>query len=312
MPRFSESQLDDRQLDELLGAYALDACDVDEAKARSTADKFGVKHWYTDAEAMLGAHKLELVDIVTRVETHRDVVGLVVRRRVPAIVQKPFGQDIAEVRRMVDLGLLTARDLRFAGRKGTVADRMTPREEVISGGMPTMRKMQVKPFWIFTSPGDATPEEEQAAIEIEKSIIFHAFTLGPSAHTPGTFAHWDQVRDDLTHAIQLGWIPDATLANNLVSQLGSAREAFNATDGTLAKSQLDILIQTITQSTSAQRRREVADLILLNAQRLKEATPDTIVPIEPKLKLSPQSSMLPLGTLDTLIALKPGHHPDSL
>lgn len=174
--------------------------------------------------------------------------------------------------------------------------------ELISGGMPTIRKMEVEPFWIFTSPGDATPEEEQAAIAIEKSIVFHTLTLGPSAHAPGTFAHWDQVRDDLNQAIQLGWIPDVTLANNLVSRLASAREAFNATDGTLAKSRLDILIQTITTSTPAQRRREVLDLVLLNAQRLKEATPDTVFPIEPKLKLSPQSSTLPLGTLYTLTA----------
>ena len=77
------------------GVEVVAVCDVDEAKARATADKFGVKHWYTDAEAMLGAHKLDLVDIITRVETHRDLVGLVVRRRVPAIVQKPFGLDLA-------------------------------------------------------------------------------------------------------------------------------------------------------------------------------------------------------------------------
>src|SRR5437867_6103984 len=37
---------------------------------------------------------------------------------------------------------------------------------LISGGMPTIRKMQVKPYWEFISPGDATPQEEQAAINI--------------------------------------------------------------------------------------------------------------------------------------------------
>ena len=84
------------------GVEVVAVCDVDEGKARATADKFGVKAWYRDAEAMLREQKLDLVDIVTRVETHRDVVGLAVRRRIPAIVQKPFGLDLAGCQAMAD------------------------------------------------------------------------------------------------------------------------------------------------------------------------------------------------------------------
>jgi predicted dehydrogenase len=84
------------------GVEVVAVCDVDEAKARATADKFGVKAWYRDAEAMLREHKLDLVDIVTRVETHRDVVGLAIRRRIPSIVQKPFGLDLAGCQAMAD------------------------------------------------------------------------------------------------------------------------------------------------------------------------------------------------------------------
>ncbi|MGH2359253.1 MAG: hypothetical protein ACRDGM_01755 [bacterium] len=186
--------------------------------------------------------------------------------------------------------------------------------QLISRGMPTIHTIHVIPKWLLVldSEEQLTPEIEQAADQISQSIIFRTFTLGPSGLTPGTFAHWDQVRDDLNKAIQLGWIADATLATNLVSRLASAREALDAVDGTLAKARLQTLIQTINQSTPTQRRREVADLIILNAERLIGATPDTPVPFEPKLKLSPQSSTLPLGTLYTLVALKPGHHPASL
>ncbi|MGH7259795.1 MAG: hypothetical protein ACREI9_03820 [Nitrospiraceae bacterium] len=148
---------------------------------------------------------------------------------------------------------------------------------LIGPGMPTIRKMKVRPFWTYVVPDVhvTDPVEEAAAAQVEEDIIFHTFTLGPSAHTPGTFAHWDQLRDDLNQAIQLGWIPDATLANTLVAQLASARQALDAQDGTLAKSRLQTLIQTITQSTTVQRRREVFDLVLLNAQRLKADTLDT-------------------------------------
>ena len=175
---------------------------------------------------------------------------------------------------------------------------------LIGPGMPMIRKMEVSPKWTYVVPDVHVTDlvEEAKAAEVEEAIIFHTFTLGPSAQTPGTFAHWDQVRDDLNQATQLGWIPDTTLANALVTQLASARQALEAEDGTLAKTRLQTLVQTIAQSTLAQRRREVFDLVLLNTQRLAENTPDTVFPLEPKLKLSPQSSTLPLGAPYTLIA----------
>ncbi|MGH7167287.1 MAG: PKD domain-containing protein, partial [Nitrospiraceae bacterium] len=175
---------------------------------------------------------------------------------------------------------------------------------LIGPGMPTIRKVEVHPKWTYVVPDVhvTDPQEEMAAAQVKEAIVFHTFTLGPSAHTPGTFAHWDQERDDLNQAKQLGWIPDATLANTLVTQLASARQALDAANGTLAKSRLQTLIQTISQSTATQRHQEVADLVRLNAERLIAGTPDTIFPLEPKLKLSPQSSTLPLSTLYTLTA----------
>ena len=84
------------------GVEIVAVCDVDEAKARAAADKFGVKNWYKDAETMFRQQRLDLVDIVTRVETHRDVVGQAIRHRIPTIVQKPFGPDLAACRAMAE------------------------------------------------------------------------------------------------------------------------------------------------------------------------------------------------------------------
>jgi D-apiose dehydrogenase len=84
------------------GVDIVAVCDIDEAKARATADKFKVPRWYKDAETMFQEQKLGLVDIVTRVETHREVVGRAIRHRVPTIVQKPFGPDLAACRAMAD------------------------------------------------------------------------------------------------------------------------------------------------------------------------------------------------------------------
>lgn len=84
------------------GVDIVAVCDIDAAKARAAAEKFGVPHWYSDAETMFREQKLGMVDIVTRVETHQAVVGQAIRHRVPTIVQKPFGPDLAACQAMAD------------------------------------------------------------------------------------------------------------------------------------------------------------------------------------------------------------------
>jgi predicted dehydrogenase len=84
------------------GVDVVAVCDVDPTKARAAAKEFDVPHWYAEAETMFRERKLDLVDIVTRVETHRYVVGQALRHRVPTIVQKPFGPDLAACQAMAD------------------------------------------------------------------------------------------------------------------------------------------------------------------------------------------------------------------
>jgi D-apiose dehydrogenase len=84
------------------GADLVAVCDIDEGKARAAGDKFGVR-WYTAAAQMLDSEQPGLVDIATQMRTHVKLVELTLGRRIPTIVQKPFGEDIGEVRRMVRL-----------------------------------------------------------------------------------------------------------------------------------------------------------------------------------------------------------------
>jgi predicted dehydrogenase len=84
------------------GADVVAVCDIDPAKAKTTAEAFGVPHWYTDAETMFRERNLGLVDIVTRMDTHRALAEMAARYKVPMIVQKPFAPDIDAVRAIVD------------------------------------------------------------------------------------------------------------------------------------------------------------------------------------------------------------------
>ncbi len=173
---------------------------------------------------------------------------------------------------------------------------------LVSPGVPTIRQIKLIPDWVLVVASEATAEEEQLAQTIEDSLPIVIPTLGPSAVVPGFFAHWNQVRDDLNQAIQLGWIPDAVLGATLVNQLASARQAEDAQDGTTAKIRLQPLLDAVNRATPGQIRQEARDLLVLNAQALIANTPDTPIPFEPKVTLSPQSSSLPLGALATVTA----------
>jgi len=139
---------------------------------------------------------------------------------------------------------------------------------LVSPGLPTIRQIKLIPNWVLVSASEATAEEEQLAQTIEDSLPIVIPTLGPSAVGPGSFAHWNQLRDDLNQAIQLGWVIGPTLATTLVNQLASARQAADASDGATAKARLQPLLNTVGQATPGQIRREARDLLLLNAQAL--------------------------------------------
>jgi predicted dehydrogenase len=76
------------------GVDLVAVCDLDPGKAKAAAEKFAVPRWYTDAGAMLAQEKIGLLDIVTRMDSHRALVEMAIARRIPTIVQKPFAPDL--------------------------------------------------------------------------------------------------------------------------------------------------------------------------------------------------------------------------
>jgi len=147
---------------------------------------------------------------------------------------------------------------------------------LISPGVPTIRKMQIVPDWVFVVPDidKVTDKENAQAAAVERSIIFHTYTLGPAGVTNfGGFSHWNLLRDDIEKAITLGWIPDTALAGTIRTKLAFARKALDAQDGTLAKTRLQTLLATMQAITPGQKiRREAYDLIVLNIRSLLKHT----------------------------------------
>ncbi len=78
------------------GADLVAVCDLDAAKAKAAAEKFGVPRWYTDPDKMLAEEKIGLLDIITQMATHRPLVERSVARGIPTIVQKPYAPGLAD------------------------------------------------------------------------------------------------------------------------------------------------------------------------------------------------------------------------
>ena len=76
-------------------------CDTDPEKSASAAIRFGIPRHYTNAEEMLQSEKLDFVDIVTTVSTHRALVELAARQGVGAICQKPFATNLEDADAMI-------------------------------------------------------------------------------------------------------------------------------------------------------------------------------------------------------------------
>ena len=84
------------------GAAIVALCDRDQERLDATASAFGITARYTDAARMLEAERLDFVDIATTLPSHRPLVELAARHKVPAICQKPFAASRDDARAMTD------------------------------------------------------------------------------------------------------------------------------------------------------------------------------------------------------------------
>lgn len=76
-------------------------CDIEGAKAKGLADRFGVPRHFDDPEELLRSVRPDILDVITSPETHRDMVALAAKNSVPVICQKPLANDLKTAKEMV-------------------------------------------------------------------------------------------------------------------------------------------------------------------------------------------------------------------
>ncbi|QDT08389.1 Gfo/Idh/MocA family protein [Planctomycetes bacterium K23_9] len=78
-------------------------CDTDTDKVNSVAQQYAVPNAYTDYRSMLDAHEVDFVDIITRPDTHLEIVTEIASRNTAMICQKPLAPSVDEVRQLIDI-----------------------------------------------------------------------------------------------------------------------------------------------------------------------------------------------------------------
>src|SRR6478609_8021965 len=75
------------------GVQLVGLCDLDLEKANRQAAPFPAVRTYADFETAINESRPDVVDIITRPETHLDLVTRTVAHRLPIICQKPLAPD---------------------------------------------------------------------------------------------------------------------------------------------------------------------------------------------------------------------------
>ena len=78
-----------------MGASLVAVCDLDARKAKTAGEKFGAR-WFTDIHQMFDESEIDLLDVVTQMDSHKTIAGAAAKRKIAAVIQKPLAKDLEE------------------------------------------------------------------------------------------------------------------------------------------------------------------------------------------------------------------------
>src|ERR1041385_4098625 len=111
-------------------------CDVNEASAAATRQKFPQAKFYTDYRVMLEKEdkNIDAVDVATPDHMHAAIAAMAIKMGKHVYCQKPLTHDVYEARRLRDL----AREYKVAtqmGNQGSASDGLRRAVEVVQSGI---------------------------------------------------------------------------------------------------------------------------------------------------------------------------------
>ena len=77
-------------------------CDVNETRARETAERFGIPDAYSDTQELIAREDIDFVLVITPIEFHYPLAMAALRSGKHVYVQKTMATTYAEAREMVE------------------------------------------------------------------------------------------------------------------------------------------------------------------------------------------------------------------
>ncbi len=77
-------------------------CDIDEAKAKETAEKYGIAKWYTDEETMLKSEDIDVCCILTPSGKHAECGIIAAKHKVNVLCEKPMDVTKEKMQALID------------------------------------------------------------------------------------------------------------------------------------------------------------------------------------------------------------------
>lgn len=97
---FAQNQLEAWR--DIEGVEIVALCDQNAERLNASATAFDVERCYTDAAQIFDEGGFDFVDIATTVGSHRALVEMAAKAGVHIICQKPFAENMADARAMVE------------------------------------------------------------------------------------------------------------------------------------------------------------------------------------------------------------------
>jgi len=148
--------------------------------------------------------------------------------------------------------------------------------QLVSRGLPTIRSIEIQPWWIMIEDDAASDEGRTTAAATTKSLKYTTKTIGPTAppleFIPVTFLN--AIKNYVDESATLGWLSDTALAGTLKTKLESIPALIDADDPSSAKVVLGEMMDLINSATSSQLTSEAKGLLYYNVQYLKKQLPD--------------------------------------
>ncbi|MEM8683306.1 MAG: Ig-like domain-containing protein [Pseudomonadota bacterium] len=166
---------------------------------------------------------------------------------------------------------------------------------------PMLREVDTTAFWtvvVNDLEDDIEDIDREAAYQVLVGLRRPQMTIGPTFNFPREREHYIVFARDLFEMIDLGWIPNAQLAEEVSTIVQDAGDLFRTGQGSAAKLRLDDLVTAVDNAAAGDILPTAADSLTVSVSSIQEFGSNTFPSggLDTQISFSPRTASLFLGS----------------